>query len=351
MNLLDVFNKMTEEVSSTSKDDRVLIIDGMNTYLRIFSSVPVISEKGEHVGGIIGTLRSIGKDIREFNPTRCIVVFDGKGGSLRRRKILPEYKENRTGKYNLRREYFSSKEEEDAARKKQLVRVIQYLDLLPVQVIILDNIEADDVIANMTMQYFNDKATKIRIVSTDRDFLQLVSDKVEVYSPVKKKLYDLTAIEEEFGIHPKNYLLFRTIDGDVSDNISGVSGVGLKSLKKYFPEIADKVLDLEYLINESLKMTTRQEKKKSKDVPKVYQTMIDNKSIMKRNMDLMQLQDTDISAHSKLAIISILEQPMNKYDKFALRKLLVEDYLHSSFTNFDGWLNNTFNTLNLWTTT
>ena len=72
----------------------------------------------------------------------------------------------------------------------------------------------------MTMQYFNSRAKKIRIVSTDRDFLQLVSDQVEVYSPVKKKLYDLAAIENEIGIHPKNYLLYRVLNGDDSDNIS-----------------------------------------------------------------------------------------------------------------------------------
>lgn len=348
MNLLDVFNRMEEE-STESMDDRILIIDGLNTYLRIFSSVPVISDKGEHVGGILGTLRSIGKEIRDFNPTRCIVVFDGKGGSMRRRKILPEYKENRTGKYNLRREFFSTKEEEDEARKKQLVRVLQYLDLLPVQVICMDYIEADDVIANMTMQYFNDKAKKIRIVSTDRDFLQLVSEQVEVYSPVKKKLYDLEAIREEIGIHPKNYLLYRTIDGDTSDNIPGVSGVGLKSLKKYFPEITEKVLDLEYLMNESLKMTTRENKKKSKEVAKVYQNMLDNKSIMKRNMELMQLQDTDISANSKLRIRDILEQPIQRVDKLQIKRLLIDDYLHTSFSNFDSWINDTFNTLNTWT--
>lgn len=348
MNLLEIFDNM-EKGGNSSINDRVLIIDGLNTYLRVFSSVPVISENGEHVGGIIGTLRSIAKEIREFNPTRCIVVFDGKGGSMRRRKLLPEYKENRTGKFKLRREYFSTKEEEDAARRMQLIRVIQYLEHMPVQIICMDHIEADDVIANMTMQYFNDKANKIRIVSTDRDFLQLVSDQVEVYSPVKKKLYSLKEIEEEFGIHPKNYLLYRTIDGDTSDNISGVSGIGLKTLKKYFPEIAEKELDLEYLIDTSIKNNTRQEKRK-KEVPKIYQTIIDSRSILERNMDLMQLQDTDISSNSKVRIVEMMQQPIKRLDKLQIKRYLVQDYLHTSFSDFDGWINNTFNTLNSWAT-
>lgn len=349
MNLLEIFNKLHDD-RSESINDRVLIIDGLNTYIRIFSSVPVISENGEHVGGILGTLRSIGKEIRDFNPTRCIVVFDGKGGSMRRKKLLPEYKENRTGTFKLRREFFSTKEEEDAARRRQLVRVIQYLELLPVQIICMDHIEADDVIANMTMQYFNDKAKKIRIVSTDRDFLQLVSEQVEVYSPVKKKLYNLQTLEEELEIHPKNYLLYRTIDGDTSDNISGVDGIGLKTLKKYFPEVSEKVLDLEYLLNESLKQTT-QEGKKKKSVPKVYQVVLDNEAILIRNMELMQLQDTDISVSSKLRIREIIEQPIQKLDRHQIKRYLVEDYLHTAFTDFDGWINNTFNILNIWSTT
>ena len=346
MNLLDVFNRM-EEDSTYSVDDRVLIIDGLNTYIRIFSSVPVISENGEHVGGIIGTLRSIAKEIRDFNPTRCIVVFDGKGGSMRRKKLHPEYKENRVGKYNLRREYFSTKEEEDAARRRQLVRVIQYLDLLPVQVICMDHIEADDVIANMTMQYFNSRAKKIRIVSTDRDFLQLVSDQVEVYSPVKKKLYDLDAIESELGIHPKNYLLYRILDGDSSDNISGVPSIGLKTLRKYYPEVVSKIIDLEYLVSESNKKIVEAGKKKP---AKVYETLLENKHILTRNMDLMQLQDTDISSSSKVRILETLQQPITRVDKAKLKIFLIEDYLHTAFPNFDGWLNSTFNTLNLWST-
>lgn len=348
MNLLQIFENMNKE-SDTSINDRVLIIDGLNTYLRVFSSVPVISENGEHVGGIIGTLRSIAKEIREFNPTRCVIVFDGKGGSMRRRKILPEYKENRTGKFKLRREYFTTKEEEDASRRLQLIRVIQYLDYMPVQVICMDHIEADDVIANMTMQYFNDKSKKIRIVSTDRDFLQLVSEQVEVYSPVKKKLYSLEEIKNELEIHPKNYLLYRTIDGDTSDNISGVSGIGLKTLKKYFPEIEEKKLDLQYLIDESIKRNTRQEKKKG-NVPKIYQTILDNRNVLERNMELMQLQDTDISSHSKVRIVEILQQPVNKLNKLQIKKFLIEDYLHTSFNDFDSWINSTFNTLNQWST-
>lgn len=342
-NLLEIFDHLDDD-KSTQINDRILIIDGLNTFLRIFSSVPVISDKGEHVGGIIGTIRSIGSNIRDFNPSRVIVVFDGKGGSARRRKLFPEYKENRTGKYKLRREFFSSEEEERKSCRLQLMRVMQYMELFPIQTICMDNIEADDVIAYMTMQYFNDKAKKIRIVSTDRDFLQLVSDQVEVYSPVKKKLYDLNTLEEEMGIHPKNYLLYRTIDGDISDNINGVNGIGLKTLTKYFPEITEKILDTQYLIDESIKRVEEYKKK----APKIYENIVNSQEIMTRNYALMQLQDTDISGHSKMMIMDILRQIPTKTDRMTLKKYLIDDYLHTSFKDLNGWLYSTFNTLDIW---
>lgn len=81
MNFLEIFEELENE-RSTGPDDRVLIIDGLNTFVRVFATMPSLSDSGEHVGGILGTLRSIGSNIRDFNPTRCIIVFDGKGGSV-----------------------------------------------------------------------------------------------------------------------------------------------------------------------------------------------------------------------------------------------------------------------------
>ena len=116
--------------------------------------------------------------------------------------MFPEYKSGRAGKHNLRRDQFATIEEEQASMRKQMVRIVQYLNLLPVQIFCIDNIEADDVIAYLTMQYFQPKGSKVRIDSTDGDFLQLISENVEVYSPVKKKLYDqeLLHIEAYFNL-------------------------------------------------------------------------------------------------------------------------------------------------------
>ena len=340
--LLEIFNAM-EKSKSNDVNDRVLIIDGTNTYLRIFSSVPMISENGEHVGGIIGFLRSIALNIREFNPSRCIIVFDGKGGSMRRKKLYPYYKANRSGKYNLRRDVFSSVDEEQDSMRKQLMRIAQYLELLPVQIFCIDNIEADDAVAYITSNYYDRTANKIRIVSTDRDFLQLVSDKVEVYSPVKKKLYTQSEIQAEYGFHPENYLIYRTISGDTSDNINGVSGVGLKTLLKFFPELSEKKLSHEYLLSQSKKVIETEKKPK-----KIYQLLLENQSILNRNYDLMQLHDVEISGITKIRIMDILQGKVQPLNKLQFKRFLAEDYLHTQFKDLDNWLYTSFNSLNIW---
>lgn len=338
MNLSGIFENI--ESKKRDKNDRILIVDGTNSFIRIWQAIPTISENGEHVGGILGFLRSIGSNIREFNPTRCIIVFDGKGGSTRRKKLFPEYKQNRSVKKNPSKIEFATAEDEYESMRKQMMRIVQYLSLLPVQIFCIDNIEADDVIAYLTMQYFGPKGSKIRIVSTDRDFLQLVSENVEVYSPVKKKIYTPNSLQEEFQIHPDNYLLYRMVEGDLGDNIPGVQGIGLKTLKKHFPEISEKPIDFDHLLTES------ESKVDLKKAPKIYQIMLDYKKELERNFDLMQLQDIDIALSTKLKIVNLIEQPIPKIDKMKFRKFIIEDYLTEQFKNVDNWLMMTFNSLN-----
>jgi len=92
----ELFNQIQKEKANRPSDvnDHIMIFDGLNTFIRAFSATPSSNEDGDHVGGITGFLYSIGKCIRDFKPSRCIVVFDGVGGSMRRRKINKDYKAN-----------------------------------------------------------------------------------------------------------------------------------------------------------------------------------------------------------------------------------------------------------------
>ena len=324
LSILEDIKKTGGSLDEGHPDDKVLIIDGLNTFIRVFSVIPTTNDDGIHVGGIVGFLRSIGYTINMFQPTRVIIVFDGKGGSSRRRKIYPEYKQNRKTKYRVNRTYdFASQEDEKQNMIMQLQRVVEYLDLLPVTVLSYDNIEADDTIGYLCKQVL--KESEVIVMSTDKDFLQLANGKTKIWSPTKKKLYDEEAVFEEFGITAKNYIWYRVIDGDKSDNISGVKGLGLKTIRKKLPFLTEnKIFNIE-------------------DITKV---LPESSEIIDRNYQLMQLQEVDISGSTKSRILQKIRQPINRLVKFKFETMFLEDKLFTALPNLNSWLLTNFSKLN-----
>ena len=90
-----IFDSLKEEKDLDSVDSRVLLIDGLNTFLRAFAAIGWVNKDLSHIGGLTGFLRSLGYVIKLVRPTRVIVVFDGQGSSTNKRYIYPEYKANR----------------------------------------------------------------------------------------------------------------------------------------------------------------------------------------------------------------------------------------------------------------
>ena len=244
--MLDLVSKLKEfnnhkaaPIDNVGINSRVLLVDSLNNFIRNFAANSAMNENGDHVGGVVGFLKSTGQVARQFHSTRVICVFDGAGGSQRRRRLYEGYKNNRRPMEHLNRTYdFKDAAEEKEALKWQLHLLIDLLEHLPVSVFSLDNIEADDAIAYLA-ELTQQRGGKATILSTDKDFLQLVSENCEVYNPIKKKIYDANTVVEEYGIHPNNFLLFRMVEGDKSDNIPGVKGVGQATLLKLFPALRE----------------------------------------------------------------------------------------------------------------
>ncbi len=320
---------------STQKE--VLVVDGYNTFIRCFAAIPTLNEDGLHTGGISGFLKSIGYALKLYKPDRCVIVFDGPGGSMKRRKIYPDYKAHRKTTVRLNRIYDSNPDlgDEQMSLKKQLQRTVAYLQLLPVNMISLDNVEADDTIAHLALDYFKD--WNVKIMSADKDFLQLVSDRVMVWSPTKKRLYAPQDVLAEFGIHPTNFVYFRALDGDNSDNIDGIKGAGLKTIKKALPFLANsQTTDLKQIY----------EYCQSKiDGLKVYQTMVSNWSVVERNYSLMQLTESQVTSFAQLHIKECLDNPITRLNKFEFMKLVTEDKLWNNLPNYGSWLNECFQKL------
>ncbi len=118
-----------KELGPSQVNDHIMIFDGLNTFIRAFGATPSTNEDGEHIGGITGFLFSIGKAIRDFKPSRCIIVFDGRGGSRRRKKIYADYKGNRANKTRLRRHdhHFAEIEDEQEELSKPIAQLVNKL--------------------------------------------------------------------------------------------------------------------------------------------------------------------------------------------------------------------------------
>lgn len=332
----EVENDHIQNIDNT-KNSRVLIVDGLNTFIRCWSSVPTMNEDGDHVAGITGVLKSIGLAVRMVNPTRVIIVFDGKGGSQSRKKIFKGYKEKRSqNKLRVNRQYkdMLNDEDERESMKRQYIWLSDTLDQLPVTTMIYDGVEADDVMAYITTHLLKEKEQAV-LMSTDKDFLQLINDKVTVWSPTKKKMYDTKMVKEEFGIESKNLLLYRMMDGDNSDEIPGVKGCGLKTIHKRLPELCgDEKLDLDDLL--------RLAKEKQGKV-KIYDTILNAEPQLRMNERLMQLYDVDISGIIKMKILSRFDEPIKPLNRMDFIKTCMKYKMANSFgTNVDSWLQNTW---------
>jgi DNA polymerase-1 len=316
-------------------NSRVLLIDALNTFLRSYAAIPTLDDNGNHIGGMSGFLKSIGSVIRDFKPTRVVIVFDGKGGSQRRRKIYPDYKANRKPPTRLDRQYDMTTEQQETENMKyQLVTLVEMLECLPVTVFTMDNIEADDVIAYASEMVTAQGGQSI-IYSTDKDFLQMVTETTRVYNPVKKKTFDVNTVIEAYGVHPDNFVHYRALLGDKSDNIDGIRGAGEKTVLKLLPELLDNSDMVDYNFIEQ-KYTDVKKK------PKLIENILDNKDVIERNMQLMQLRDVNISTDAKMKIIHKLDTTKTDLRKMDLTKLLIRSKVISNFPNYDMWLTSTF---------
>lgn len=329
-----------ENNETLNKNSNVLLIDGMNTFIRCWSVVPNLSNNGDHVGGVVGFLKSIGYAIRELNPTRTIIVFDGKNSSQSKKKIYSEYKANR-GKNKLRvnRGIYEqlSDEDEQTSKRRQIILLAEVLSYLPVTVMLYDSVEADDVMAYISNRLCKEHSV---IMSEDSDFIQLIDDNCILWKPTAHKLLTKEAVIDKYGIPPHNFLMYRILDGDKSDNIGGIKGAGIKSIIKRFPKITSNerqtVDDIIY----------HAENKQGS--LKIYDNILENKNILDRNYKLMQLEDVDMNGSIKLQVQGRFREEIPELNKAGFIQKLAKNHITDAFKDPIGWLTSTFKPLDLY---
>ena len=339
-NILDSVETDRTQNVNRHKNSRVLIIDGLNTFIRCWSSIPTMNEDGDHAGGATGALKSIGYAIRQTQPTRVVVVFDGKGGSASRKKKFSGYKAQRdSNKLRVNRAYkgMMNDEDERESMKRQFVWLNEMLDGLPLTTMIYDGVEADDIMAYISTTLLKEDEQAV-IMSTDKDFLQLIDDTTIVWSPTKKKMYNTKMVKEEFGIESKNLLLYRVLDGDKSDNIPGVYGCGIKTVLKRFPEIGEE----EKLSVDDLLQLCETKYDETKGKIKIYKDILGSKNQILLNRELMQLDDVDISGTIKMNTLDRFNEPITPLNKMDFMKILLKYKVIGNFGDINDWLKSTF---------
>jgi len=328
--------KNLKQTPPRSLNDHILIVDAMNMLIRSFSLLKAMNPDGHHIGGLVGFLRSLGYVTRIFDPTRVVVVWDGKGGSANRKNIDPNYKANRATSRITHWGLYDTKEEETEALIGQLYRVQDYLDCLPIQQLSMEKLEADDVIAYIANEAgASAKVNKVTIVSSDKDFLQLVDNTIEVYAPVKKKTFTKDNIFEELKVLPENYNVVKALLGDNSDNLAGVKGLGIKTIVSEFPNLLkDPTCDLQYVYD------TCAAKLEEKKVKKIFPKIITEWDRVETNFQLMDLNVSDLDDKEKEFVNEVIKSPINDLQTGAFLHLLDQDKIEGITKNTEGWLDN-----------
>jgi DNA polymerase-1 len=299
-------------------DGRILIVDGHNTFIRSWAVVPTLDSNGEHVGGITGFLGSLRARMADVRPELVIVVWDGKGGSSKRRGVLAEYKAGRRPHTNRKYDFEESPEEGRANLQMQHLKIRSYLKMIGVIQIEIDDIEADDVIGFLCQHLLKDR-DKV-VVSSDKDFLQLIDCNTLVYSPSKKDYYTRAKVKQEYGVLSENFVYLKALMGDASDNIGNIrpegskQGFGLKTSVKLFPFLGEKESSVQEIV----------EYARTKSGPK-YRAVVEQKDRLAQNVELMQLRIPIISAQSVAKIRGALERDIPSFVMSEFKISLLRD--------------------------
>ena len=331
--LLELLNNLDEHGKETVEGERILMIDGLNLFFRNFAMMNMVNPDGVHIGGLGGFFRSLGAEIRRVDPTQVYVIFDGAGSANARKNLLPEYKSGRDLQRITNWEAFDNKDDEDDAKVDQIVRIIQYLKTLPVKTIGIPKVEADDVIAYLSSITPQSPKDKVFIVSSDKDFLQLVNENVIVYRPMEKEFYTEQTVIDKFKMSPNNFILYKTLMGDNSDKVKGVKGLGEKKLYKLFPELSKKDMSLNDIYSIC-------EEKFKENV--IYARIIQHIDELEKNYKIMDLSNPMLDENDKKYLTQVVETNEYNYLPDQFVAFYNEDKLGGMIRNVEFWVKDVF---------
>ena len=214
---------------SLKKSDHLYLVDGSGYIFRAFHALPPLTRKSDKlpVGAVAGfcnmLVRLMDDMAAEESPTHLAVIFDASGKTFRN-DIYPEYKANRDAP------------PEDLVPQFPLVR--EAVKAFGIPSVELQGYEADDLIAAYT-HAATQKGARVSIVSSDKDLMQLVTDRVNMIDTMKDKKIGPSEVLEKFEVGPERVIDVQSLAGDSVDNVPGVPGIGIKTAALLINEYGD----------------------------------------------------------------------------------------------------------------
>ena len=299
-------------MNSTKSKDHYYLIDGSGYIFRAYYALPPLSRKSDGlptgaVSGFCSMLFKLLEDARsddsEFKPTHFAVIFDSARKNFRN-EIYKDYKANR------------SEAPEDLAPQFSYIR--KSVEAFNLPSIELTNYEADDLIATYAKKIISAGAT-VTIISSDKDLMQLINDKIRIFDPMKSKIIGAKEVKEKFGVKPDQVVDVQSLAGDSSDNIPGVPGIGIKTAA----ELINKYDSLDNLLKnlEEIKQKKRKE------------TLINNKDNAILSRKLVTLKN-DVPVEKKIDSFQLKE--INKERLYNFLKDMEFNRLLSQAISFYG---------------
>ena len=281
-------------MSSIKKTDHFYLIDGSGYIFRAYYALPPLSRKSDGlptgaVSGFCSMLFKLLEDARSDDsknkPTHFAVIFDSARKNFRN-EIYSDYKANRT------------EAPEDLVPQFEYIRKsVEAFNLPSIEIL---NYEADDLIATYAKK-ITEAGAKVTVISSDKDLMQLVSNKVRLFDPMKSKVIGEKEVIEKFGVKPEQVIDVQSLAGDSSDNVPGVPGIGVKTAA----ELINKYKTLENLL------------KKASEIPqnKRRETLLSNKDKAMISKQLVTLKK-DVPLKSDAADFIIKEINKDKLYEF-----------------------------------
>ena len=260
---------------------------------------------------IFKLLEEARSDESNYKPTHFAVIFDSARKNFRN-DIYKEYKANRT------------EAPEDLVPQFEYIRKsVKAFNLPSIE---LPNYEADDLIATYAKQIIKAGA-KVTVISSDKDLMQLVSDDIRLYDPMKSKVLGEKEVIEKFGVKPNQVIDVQSLAGDSSDNIPGVPGIGIKTAS----ELINKYKTLDTLL------------KKAEEIPqnKRRETLLANKDKALLSRKLVTLKD-DVPVRDDLNSFFLKDVEKNKLYEF-FREMEFNKLLSRAISFYGGIKNKKLN--------